>query len=70
MTIKDSNGTPLQTGDSVHVIKDLKVRGSTMVLKRGEVVHNIKVEEDEEEVECRIGKSVLMLNPAFLKKKL
>ncbi|MFA5829461.1 MAG: alkylphosphonate utilization protein [Candidatus Gracilibacteria bacterium] len=69
MEIKDSNGVVLQTGDSVQVIKDLKVGGSSMVLKRGDVVKNIKIVEDEEEVECRIGKATIMLKPEFLKKK-
>ncbi|MFA5829455.1 MAG: alkylphosphonate utilization protein [Candidatus Gracilibacteria bacterium] len=69
MEIKDSNGVVLQTGDSVQIIKDLKVGGSSMVLKRGDVVKNIKIVEDEEEVECRIGKATIMLKPEFLKKK-
>ncbi len=69
MEIKDSNGVVLQTGDSVQVIKDLKVGGSSMVLKRGDTIKNILVSEDEEEVECRIGGSTIMLKPEFLKKK-
>jgi protein PhnA len=69
MEIKDCNGTVLKSGDSVQVIKDLKVGGSSMTLKRGEVIKNIKVVEGEEEVECRMGKSTLMLKPEFLKKR-
>lgn len=69
MEIKDSNGVLLQTGDSVQIIKDLKVGGSSMVLKRGDVVKNIKIVEGEEEVEGRINGSTIMLKPEFLKKR-
>lgn len=69
MPIKDSNGNVLESGDSIMLIKDLKVGGSSMVLKRGEVMKNIKVNEDEDGVECRIGKSTIVLKPEFLKKK-
>jgi len=69
MEIKDCNGAKLKTGDSVQIIKDLKVGGSSMTLKRGDVIKNISVIDDEEEVECRIGKSTIMLIPEFLKKR-
>jgi len=69
MELKDCNGVVLQSGDSVQIIKDLKVGGSSMTLKRGEVLKNIRVIEDEPEVECRIGKSTIMLKPEFLKKR-
>lgn len=69
-TVKDSNGNVLNTGDSVHLTQDLKVKGSSINLKRGDVIKNIKIVPDEEEgVECRIGKAVIMLNPKYLKKK-
>jgi protein PhnA len=68
--VLDSNGNKLADGDSVHLIKDLDVKGSSMTLKRGTVIKNIKLVEDEHEgVQCRIGKSTIMLNPAYLKKK-
>ncbi len=69
MEIRDSNGTVLQSGDSVHVIKDLKVKGSSIMLKRGDVVKNIRVIDGEEEIECNIGRATVMLKPEFLKKK-
>ncbi len=69
MEIKDSNGTLLQSGDNVQVIKDLKVGGSSIVLKRGDVIKNIKVIEGEEEVEGRFEGSTLMLKPEYLKKR-
>lgn len=67
MAVKDSNGTPLNEGDSVHVIKDLKVKGSAP-LKRGKLFKNIHLTDNEEEIECREGKTVLVLKTCFLKK--
>lgn len=68
MAVKDSNGNPLNEGDSVLVIKDLKVKGSTLNLKRGKVFKNIRLTDNEEEVECREGKATLVLKTCFLKK--
>ena len=68
MNVKDSNGNPLNEGDSVHVIKDLKVKGSSITLKRGKVFKNIHLTDSEDEVECREGKTVLVLKTCFLKK--
>lgn len=63
--VKDSNGTLLQEGDSVTVIKDLKVKGTSVTLKRGTVIKNIHLtHNEEEEVECRVEKvKVLTLRP-------
>jgi protein PhnA len=68
MEAKDSNGNKLTEGDSVTVIKDLKVRGSSSVVKRGTVVKNIKLTEDEGEVEGKVGGSLIVLKTMFLKK--
>jgi protein PhnA len=68
MATKDSNGTLLNEGDSVHVIKDLKVKGSSQTLKRGKIFKNIRLTDNEEEVEVREGKTVLVLKTCFLKK--
>ena len=69
MTIKDSNGTPLNDGDSVQVIKDLKVKGTSVTLKRGTVIKNIRLTEDEEVIECNADKvKGLVLKTCFLKK--
>ena len=51
MNIKDSNGTPLNDGDSVQVIKDLKVKGTSTILKRGTVIKNIRLTDNEEQIE-------------------
>jgi protein PhnA len=68
MAIKDSNGNELSDGDSVQVIKDLKVKSSSTVLKQGKVFKNIRLTSNDEEVECRDGKSTLVLKTCFLKK--
>ena len=68
MEVKDSNGNLLNEGDSVQVIKDLKVKGSSLTLKRGKVFKNIRLTHSAEEVECREGKSTLVLKTCFLKK--
>ncbi|MBG8554586.1 zinc ribbon domain-containing protein YjdM [Hymenobacter guriensis] len=68
MDVKDSNGALLQDGDSVHIIKDLKVKGSSTVLKRGTLVKNIRLTNSPEEVEGRAGGSMMVLKTAFVKK--
>ncbi|MEK7690092.1 MAG: alkylphosphonate utilization protein [Bdellovibrionota bacterium] len=67
--VLDSNGTPLSEGDSVTVIKDLKVKGGSSDLKRGTLVKKIHlVAHDSEVVECRVDGSTLVLKTCFLKK--
>jgi len=68
MDVKDSNGTTLSDGDSVQVIKDLKVKGSSSTLKRGTMMKNIRLTSKDGEVECRVGKGTVVLKTCFLKK--
>ena len=69
MTVKDSNGNELKAGDSVSVIKDLKVKGSSETLKRGTVFKNIRlIEGDEEAIECGHGRNTVVLKTCFLRK--
>ncbi|HWU00733.1 MAG TPA: alkylphosphonate utilization protein [Terriglobales bacterium] len=69
METKDSNGNILNEGDSVTLIKDLKVKGSSITLKRGTMVKNIHLTNDPEEIECRVEKvKGLVLKTCFLKK--
>ena len=68
MDVKDSNGTILGDGDSVKTIKDLKVKGTSSTLKRGTTIKRIRLTANEGEVECRIGKSTIVLKTEFLKK--
>ena len=68
LIVRDSNGTPLQEGDTVTLIKDLKVKGSSSVIKRGTVVKNIQLTNNEDEIEGRVEKSTMVLKTMFLKK--
>lgn len=69
MSIKDSNGNELIAGDSVQVIKDLKVKGSSLTIKRGTIVKNIRLTNKEDEIEGKVDKSgVIVLKTCFLKK--
>jgi protein PhnA len=65
---KDSNGVELFDGDAVTVIKDLKVKGSSMVIKRGTKVKSIRLTDNPEEVDCKIDGSSIVLKTCFLKK--
>lgn len=66
MDTKDSNGTVLNDGDFVHLIKDLKVKGMPKTLKQGTKV-KITLTGNPEEVDCKIGKTTIGLKPCFLK---
>lgn len=66
--VVDSNGAELADGDSVTVIKDLKVKGSSMVIKRGTKVRSIRLTDNPEEVDCKIDGSSIVLRTEFLKK--
>jgi len=69
MDVKDSNGAILSEGDSVTIIKDLKLKGSSITLKRGTMVKNIHLTSDEEEIECRVDKMKgIILKTCFVKK--
>ncbi|PJK10068.1 PhnA protein [Lysobacteraceae bacterium NML120232] len=67
--VKDSNGTRLHDGDSVTLIKDLKVKGTSVTLKRGTLCKNIRLTDDEDLIECNVEKvKGLVLRTEFLKK--
>jgi protein PhnA len=67
--VRDSNGNALADGDSVMVIKDLKVKGSSVTLKRGTVIKNIRLTDDAEQIECNADQvKGLVLKTCFLKK--
>lgn len=69
MTVRDSNGSELNDGDAVTVIKDLKVKGSSETLKRGTLFKNIRlIDDDEEAIECGQGRNTVVLKTCFLKK--
>lgn len=67
--VKDSNGTTLNDGDAVTLIKDLKVKGTSVTLKRGTLIKNIRLTGDPAEIECNAEKvKGLVLRTEFLKK--
>ena len=67
--VKDSNGNILQDGDSVTVIKDLKVKGSTSGIKVGTKVKNIRLVEGDHNIDCRIeGIGEMKLKSEFVRK--
>ena len=68
VVVKDSNGAILSEGDSVTVIKDLKVRGGSSDLKRGTMIRKIHLVGDPEVIECRVDGSTLVLKTCYLKK--
>ncbi len=67
--VRDSNGNPLQDGDSVSVIKDLKVKGSSSVVKVGTKVKNIRLVEGDHDIDCKVpGIGAMKLKSEFVKK--
>jgi len=67
--IKDSNGNMLNDGDSVSVIKDLKVKSSSSVIKVGTKVKNIRLVDGDHDIDCKIdGIGAMKLKSKFVKK--
>jgi protein PhnA len=69
MIVRDANGTTLSEGDNVTLIKDLKVKGSSVTLKRGTMVKGIRLTDDPDEIEARVEKvKGLVLRTEFVRK--
>ena len=66
--VKDAHGTPLADGDTVVLIKDLKLRGGSGVLKGGTKVKNIRLVDGDHEIDCKIDGSAMALKACFVKK--
>lgn len=67
--IKDANGNVLQDGDTITVIKDLKVKGSSLVVKVGTKVKNIRLVGGDHDIDCRIdGIGPMKLKSEFVRK--
>jgi protein PhnA len=67
--IKDANGNVLQDGDSITVIKDLKVKGTSLVVKVGTKVKNIRLVDGDHDIDCKIdGIGAMKLKSEFVKK--
>ena len=68
-SVKDSNGVILEDGDAVTVIKDLKIKGSSSVVKVGTKVKNIRLVEGDHNIDCKIsGIGAMKLKSEFVKK--
>ena len=69
LVVKDSNGNILKDGDSVTIIKNLKVKGATSDLKQGTKVKNIRLVEGDHNIDCKIdGFGAMKLKSEFVKK--
>jgi len=67
--IKDANGTALQDGDTITVIKDLKVKGTSLVVKVGTKVKNIRLVDGDHDIDCKIdGIGAMKLKSEFVRK--
>lgn len=67
--VRDAYGTPLADGDTVTVIKDLKVRGSSSVVKVGTKVKGIRLTDGDHDIDCKIdGFGAMQLKSSFVKK--
>jgi len=67
--VRDAGGTLLADGDSVALIKDLKVKGTSQTLKRGTIIKTIRLTENDEEIDCRYeGIKGLVLRTEFVRK--
>ena len=70
LVIRDSNGNLLQDGDTVTVIKDLKVKGSSLVVKVGTKAKNIRLVDGDHDIDCKIpGIGAMKLKSEFVKKQ-
>lgn len=69
LVVHDANGNLLQDGDAVTVIKDLKVKGSSLVVKRGTKVKNIRLVDSDHNIDCKVdGIGPMKLKSEFVKK--
>jgi len=66
--VKDAHGTPLADGDSVTLIKDLKLKGGSQVLKGGTKVKSIRLVDGDHEIACKIDGAAIGLKACFVKK--
>ena len=68
MEVTDANGNILKDGDAVKLIKDLKLKGTSTTIKRGTAVKNVRLTDNQDEIDCRINKISVVLRTEFVKK--
>ncbi|MCV9939906.1 alkylphosphonate utilization protein [Boseaceae bacterium BT-24-1] len=70
LEVRDATGNVLADGDSVALIKDLKVKGANQTLKQGTVIRSIRLTDNPEEIDCRFeGIKGLVLRTEFVRKR-
>jgi len=65
---RDAHGNLLKDGDTVMLIKDLKVKGSSIVIKGGTKIKNIRITDGDHDIDCKVDGQNLLLKSEFLKK--
>ena len=68
LLVKDANGAVLADGDTVVLVKDLKIKGSSQVIKQGTKVKGIRLQEGDHNIACKIDGSGMNLKSEFVKK--
>lgn len=68
LQVKDSNGNLLVDGDDIILIKDLKLKGSSTVLKKGAKAKGIRLVDGDHEIDCKVDGMKVMLKACFVKK--
>lgn len=66
--VLDSNKNPLEDGDAVYLIKDLRVKGSSTILKKGTKIRSIRIIPGDHEIDCKIDGTSYQLKAEFMKK--
>ncbi len=65
---KDAHGNVLSDGDTVTLIKDLKVKGSSLVIKSGTKIKNIRLVDGDHDIDCKVDGQSMLLKSEFMKK--
>jgi protein PhnA len=65
---KDAHGNVLSDGDTVTLIKDLKVKGSSLVIKGGTKIKNIRLIDGDHDIDCKVDGQSMLLKSEFMKK--
>ena len=68
MEVKDASGKILSDGDTITLSKDLKLKGTNTVIKRGTKIKNIRLTDDPDELDCRVNKMSIVLRTEFVKR--
>lgn len=66
--VKDAHGTVLADGDSVILVKDLRLKGSSQTIKGGTKIRNIRIVDGDHEIDCKVDGVGMMLKACYLKK--